>query len=70
MDKRIQQGLEKLKKEMEKDEKEISEHKNKMISEILKINKDEIIKTTKQKKVSLLTRIFITLGWKKKKGIY
>ena len=70
MDKRIQQGLEKLKKEMEKDEKEISEHKNKMISEILKINKDEIIKTAKQKKVSLLTRIFITLGWKKKKGIY
>ena len=43
MDKKLQQGMDWLTKEMKKDEKEIQIHKMKMIDEIKKINPKVVV---------------------------
>ena len=65
MDKRLQQGLEWLNKEMKKDQKEVENHKTKMIDEIKKFDKNEIFKP--KKKVSIIDKLLKILGYGKKR---
>lgn len=52
---------------MEKDKVEIENHKNKMIEEIKKINKMEMFKETQIKKISILDKLLLILGYGKKR---
>ena len=52
---------------MEKDKVEIENHKNKMIEEIKKINKMDIFKETQTKKMSMLDKLLLILGYGKKR---
>jgi hypothetical protein len=65
MDKRLQQASDWLKKEMEKDKKEIEIQKIQMIEEIKKLNKTELFKP--KKKVSIIDKILKILGYGKKR---
>ena len=65
MDKRLQQASEWLKKEMEKDRKEIQIQKNQMIEEIKKLDKKELFKP--KEKVSIIDKILKILGYGKKR---
>lgn len=52
---------------MKKDEKEIQNHKMKMINEIIKINRDEIIpKPAPKQKLTLIKKIAKIFGYGKK----
>jgi predicted transcriptional regulator YheO len=64
MDKRLQQGLEWLNKEMKKDQKEVEMQKMKMIEEVKKLDKKEIFKP--KKKVSIIDKLLKILGYGKK----
>jgi hypothetical protein len=66
MDKRIQQGLNWLDKELKRDEVEISKHKNKLIDEIKGLDKNEMFKVPEKKKISFFTKILIIFGHGKK----
>jgi len=59
MDKRIQQGLDWLNKEMKKDSEEVKSHKKKVIDEIKKIDKKKIFEPIPKKKISILEKILI-----------
>lgn len=52
---------------MVKDKVEIENHKNKMIEEIKKINKMEMFKETQIKKISILDKLLLILGYGKKR---
>ena len=67
MDKRIQQGLEILKKEMEKDELEIISNKKKLIDEIKSLDKNKMFQLKPKKKVSIIDKILKILGYGKKR---
>ena len=59
MDKKIQQELDWLKKEMKKDELEIETHKNRLIKEIKNIDKDKMFLSEPKhhkKKISFLDK--------------
>mgnify|MGYP000551024581 CR=1 FL=1 len=64
MDKRIHQALEILNKEMEKDKKEVQNHKNQMINEIKGLKKEELFK---KNKVTLVDKIMKIFGHGKKR---
>lgn len=66
MDKRIQQGLNWLDKELKRDEVEISKHKNKLIDEIKGLDKNEMFKVPEKKKISFFTKILMIFGHGKK----
>ena len=67
MDKKLQQGLNWLDKEMTKDEKEIQNHKMKMINELKKIDKNELIpKPTPKEKLTFIKKIAQIFGYGKK----
>ena len=67
MDKRIQQGLDWLNKEMKKDSEDIKSHKKKVIDEIKKIDKKKIFEPIPKKKISILEKILIIFGYGKKR---
>jgi hypothetical protein len=67
MDKRIQQGLDWLNKEMKKDSEEIKTHKKKIIDEIKKVDKEKIFKPIPKKKISIIEKILIIFGYGKKR---
>ena len=67
MDKRIQQGLDWLNKEMKKDNEEVKSHKKKVIDEIKKIDKKKIFEPIPKKKISILEKILIIFGYGKKR---
>lgn len=67
MDKKLQQGMDWLTKEMKKDEKEIQNHKMKMIEEIKKIDRNEIIpKPAPKQKLTFIKKIAKIFGYGKK----
>ena len=51
---------------MEKDKKEIENHKKKMIDEIKTFDKSEMFKPKPKKKVSIIDKILKILGYGKK----
>ena len=65
MDKKLQQGLNRLDKEMKKDQKQVEIEKMRMIEEVKKINKNELFKP--KKKVSIIDKILKVLGYGKKR---
>lgn len=67
MDKRIQQGLDWLNKEMKKDSEDVKSHKKKIIDEIKKIDKKKIFEPIPKKKISILEKILIIFGYGKKR---
>jgi hypothetical protein len=67
MDKRIQQGLDWLNKEMKKDSEDVKSHKKKVIDEIKKIDKKKIFEPIPKKKISILEKILIIFGYGKKR---
>ena len=67
MDKKLQQGLDWLNKEMTKDEKDIQNHKMKMIDEIKKFDRSELIpKPTPKQKLTLIKKLAQIFGYGKK----
>ena len=52
---------------MEKDQKEIQNHKKKMIDEIKTIDKSTLFKPKEKKKVSIIDKILKILGYGKKR---
>ena len=66
MDKKLQQGMEWLNKEMRKDNKEIQNHKIQMIEEIKKLDKRKMFEEKPKKKVSIIDKILKILGYGKK----
>ena len=67
MDKRLQQATELLKKEMEKDQKEIQSHKIQMIEEIKKLDKKKMFEEKPKNKVSIIDKVLKILGYGKKR---
>ena len=67
MDKRLQQATELLKKEMEKDQKEILSHKIQMIEEIKKLDKKKMFEEKPKNKVSIIDKVLKILGYGKKR---
>jgi hypothetical protein len=67
MDKRIQQGLEILRKEIEKDSLEIETSKKRMIDEIKSLDKNKMFQPKPKKKVSIIDKILKILGHGKKR---
>lgn len=65
-DKRIQQGLEWLMKEVERDNLEIKTTKNQMIEEIKKIDKTKMFTSKEKKKIGFWKKILIIFGYGKK----
>lgn len=51
---------------MEKDKKEILNHKTRMIDEVKKIDKSEMFKPKPKEKISLLKKMAMILGYGKK----
>ena len=66
MDKRLQQGLNWLTKETEKDKLEIQTHKNQLIKELKQLDKSEMFKPEIKKKISIIDKILKILGYGKK----
>jgi len=67
MDTKLKQGLEWLEKEMKKDDAEIIVHKQKLIDEILKIDKSKMFEPPKpKKKLTFFQRLLIFIGYGKK----
>lgn len=66
MDKKLQQGMEWLTKEMKKDDKAVQNHKKKLIDEIKKIDRTKMLNVQVKPKISFITKLSIILGWKKK----
>lgn len=66
MDKRIQQASDWLRREIEKDNIEIVDHKNKLIEEIKSIDKTKLFSPKPKKKISIIDKILIILGYGKK----
>ena len=64
--KNLQQGLDWLKKEAEKDQKAILNHKRRMIEEIKKIDKSKIFEEPKKEKINIFTKILMVFGYGKK----
>lgn len=52
---------------MERDKKEILNHKSQMIDEVKKIDKSEMFKPKPKEKISLLRKIKMILGYGKKR---
>jgi hypothetical protein len=67
MDKRIQQGLEILRKEIEKDSLEIETSKKRMIDEIKSLDKNKMFQPKPKKKVSIIDKVLKILGHGKKR---
>ena len=68
MDKKLQQGLDWLNNQITKDEKEIQKHKMKMIDELKKFDKNELIpKPTPKKKLTFIKKIAQIFGYGKKR---
>lgn len=66
MDKRIQQASDWLKREMEKDKIDLTNHKNQLIEEIKSLDKSKMFSPKPKKKISILDKILIILGYGKK----
>lgn len=66
MDKRIQQGLSWLNKELEKDQKDLKDQKKRMIDEIKSLDKNKMFLEKPKKKISIWNKILIILGYGKK----
>lgn len=64
--KRIQQGIDWLNKEIKKDQQEIELHKQKIIEEIKKIDKQKFFEPKPKNKVSIFKKILIIFGYGKK----
>jgi hypothetical protein len=64
MDKRIQQALQILQKEIEKDKMEVENYKKRTIDEIKNYNKTEMFV---KKKVSIIDKILKIFGYGKKR---
>ena len=62
MDKRIQQGMEWLSKEIKKDQKLIDIDKEKLIEEIKKIDKTKIFTDKKRNKKNIFQKILLIFG--------
>jgi len=67
MDKRIQQGLEILRKEIEKDSLEIETSKKRMIDEVKSLDKNKMFQPKPKKRVSIIDKILKILGHGKKR---
>ena len=67
MDKRIQQGLNWLDKELKRDEVEILNHKDKLINEIKSLDKNKMFKVPEKKKINFFTKILMIFGHGKKR---
>lgn len=65
--KNLQQGLNWLKKEAEKDQREILNHKRRMIEEIKQIDKTQMFKEPEKKKINIFTKILMIFGYGKKR---
>ncbi len=66
MDKRIQQASDWLKKEVEKDQKELEIQRNRMINEIKSIDKDKMFIEKPKPKKSFLKKILMIFGYVEK----
>ena len=66
-DKRLQQALNWLNRETEKDSKEIQSHKNQMIEEIKKLDKTKMFVPPKKEKLSFFKKLSIIFGYGKKR---
>ena len=67
MDKKIQQGMTWLNKEIEKDHVELKIHKEKLINDIKKIDKNKMFLPPPKKKVSFFKKFLLILGYGKKR---
>ena len=56
-----------LNKEMEKDQKEIDAHKRKLINEIKSLDKSKMFQPEPKKKISIINKILMILGYAKKR---
>ena len=66
MDKKIQQGLDWLDKEMKKDQKEVEIQKKKMIDEIKNLDKNKLFVQEQKNKVSIIDKLLKIFGYGKK----
>lgn len=66
MDKRIQQASDWLKREMEKDKNELTDHKNKLIDEIKQLDRTKMFDPKPNKKISIFNKLLKILGYGKK----
>ena len=66
MDKKLQQEMSLLKKEMERDQKQIQSHKQKMIEEIKRIDRKKLFEEKPKNKISIMDKILKILGYGKK----
>ena len=64
--KKIQRELDWLKKETEKDQAEIMNHKRRMIDEIKQLDKKEMFKVPEKKKTNIFNKILMIFGYGKK----
>ena len=65
MDKKIQQGLSWLEKEMKRDSNDIQQHKQKTIEEIKQLDKTKMFQPKPKKKISILRKILMIFGYGK-----
>ena len=61
--KKIQQALEWLEKERKKDDLEIDTHKNKLISDIKKIDKTKMFVKPEKRKMGIIEKILKIFGY-------
>ena len=66
MDKRLHQAMDWLEKEKEKDNLEISNHKNQMIEDIKSWDKEKLFKPQPKKKVSFFQKLLKIMGYGEK----
>ena len=66
MDKKIQQGMTWLNKEIKKDEVDILQNKKKIIDEIKQLKKENLFVKPQQKKISILEKFLLIIGYGKK----
>ena len=64
--KKILRELDWLKKETEKDQSEIMNHKRRMIDEIKQLDKKEMFKVPEKKKTSIFKKVLMIFGYGKK----
>jgi len=67
MDKRIQQAQDWLQREMEKDKKDLEIQRKQMIEEVKKIKKEDLLQPKQKKKISVISKILMILGYGKKR---
>ena len=67
MDKRLQQASDWLKKEMERDLKEVEVHKNQLIDEIKSIDKKNLFVEKPKPKTTVFKKILKIFGYDKKR---